>query len=123
MSTLAVTCAQNQRQKHHTNLKHLLQQTIAHQISDEMLKNLKKSLCFSSNLRTKSMMKYTSYKNLGNLLRQLLSCKISYKTQSNNLKNLPSSTVTAFEVYRKQENVVKDLLPQSRCTHKINDKM
>ena len=84
-------------------------------------KNLKESQCFS-NLRTKSMIKYTSYKNLRNLLRQLLSCKISYKIQLKNLKYLSPQSL-ACEVYRKQENEVKDLLPQSRRTRKINDKM
>ena len=69
------------------------------------------------------MIKYTSYKNLRNLLRQLLSCKISYKIQLKNLKYLPPQSLTC-EVYRKQENeVVKDLLPQLRRTRKINDKM
>ena len=85
-----------------------------------LTKNIKKSQCFSSNLRTKSMIKYTSYKNLRNLLRQLLSCKISYKIQLKNLKYLLPQSL-AREVYRKQENEVKDLLPQSR--RKINDKM
>ena len=38
-----VTCAQNQWQKHFTNLKHLLQQSIAHKINVEILKeNYKK---------------------------------------------------------------------------------
>ena len=60
------------------------------------------------------MIKYTPYKNLRNLLRQLLSCKISYKIK------ISASTVTGV---RKQENEVKDLLPQSRRTRKINDKM
>ena len=69
------------------------------------------------------MTKYTSYKNLRNLLRQGLSCKISYKIQLKNLKYLPPQS-PAWEVYRRQENdEVKDLLPQSRCTRKINDKM
>ena len=85
-------------------------------------KNFKKSQCFSSNFRTKSMIKYTSYKNLRNLLRQLLSCKIDYKIQLKNLKYLPPQSL-ACEVYRKQENEVKDLLPQSHRTRKINDKM
>ena len=68
------------------------------------------------------MIKYTSYKNLRNLLRQLLSCKISYKIQLKNLKYLPPQSL-ACEVYRKQENEVKDLLQQPRRTRKINDKM
>ena len=70
---------------------------------------------------TKSMIKYASYKNLRNLLRQLLSWKISYKIQLENLKYLPPQSL-ACEVYRKQKNEVKDLLPQSRRTRKINDK-
>ena len=53
-------------------------------------KNINKSQCFSSNLRTKSMIKCTSYRNLRNLVRQLPSCKISYKIQ-----NQPSITSSA----------------------------
>ena len=68
------------------------------------------------------MIKYTFYKNLTNLLRQLLSWKISYEIQLKNLKYLPPQSL-ACEGYRKQEQEVKDLLPESRCTHKINDKM
>ena len=120
ISACAVTCAQNQWQNHYTNLKHLLQLSIAHKINAEILKE--KSQCFSSNLRTKSMIKYISYKNLRNLLRQLLSCKISYKIQLKNSKYLPPQSLE-YEVYRKQENEVKDLLPKSRRTRKINDKM
>ena len=86
------------------------------------LKNNKKFQCFASNLRKKSMLKYTSYKNLRNLLRQLLSCKISYKIRLKNLKYLPRQSL-ACEVYRKQENGVEDLFPQFRRTRKINDKM
>ena len=67
------------------------------------------------------MIKYTSYKNLRNLLRQLLSCKISYKTQLKNLKYLPPQSL-ACEGYRKKENDVKDLLTQS-LTHEIYDEM
>ena len=52
----------------------------------------------------------------------LSSCKISYQIQLKNLKYLPPQSL-ACEVYRKQENEVKDLLPQSRRTRKINDKM
>ena len=52
----------------------------------------------------------------------LSSCKISYQIQLKNLKYLPPQSL-ACEVFRKQENEVKDLLPQSRCTRKINDKM
>ena len=37
ISARAVTCAQNQWQKHHTNLKHLLQQSIAHKFNVEIL--------------------------------------------------------------------------------------
>ena len=48
--------------------------------------------------------------SLRNLLRQLLSCKISSKIQLENLKYLPPQSL-ACEVYRKQENEVKDLLP------------
>ena len=78
-----------------------------------LMKNGKKKYqCFSRKLRTKSMIKYISYKKIGNLLRQLLSCKISYKIQFKNLKYLPPQSPTC-EVYRKQENQVKDLLPQS----------
>ena len=62
-----------------------------------------KSQCFSNNLRTKSMIKYTSYKNVRNLLEQLLSCKISHKIQLKNLEYLPPQSL-ACEVYRKQEN-------------------
>ena len=80
-------------------------------------KNIKKSQCFSSNLRTRSIVKYTSYKNLRNLLRQLLSYKINYERKLKNLKYLPPQSL-AREVYQKQENEVK-----SRRTRKINDKM
>ena len=54
----------------------------------------------------------------------LSSCKISYQIQLKNLKYLPPQSL-ACEVFRKQENElqVKDLLPQSRRTRKINDKM
>ena len=38
------------------------------------------------------------------------------------LKYLPPQSL-ACEVYRKQENEIKDLLPQSRRTRKINVKM
>ena len=38
MSARAVTFAPNQWQKHYTNLKHLLQQSIAHKINVEILK-------------------------------------------------------------------------------------
>ena len=38
------------------------------------------------------------------------------------IKYLPPQSL-ACDVYRKQENEVKDLLPQSRCSRKINDKM
>ena len=117
-------CAQIQWQKHYTNLKHLLHQSIAHKINVETLKEkYKKSLstCPATYVSTKSMIKYTSYKNLRNLLRQLLSCKISYKIQLKNSKYLPPQSL-ACEVYRKQENEVKYLLPQSRSTGKINDK-
>ena len=87
-------------------------------INVEILKEkYKKAQCFSSNLRKKSMIKYISYKNLTNLLRQLLSCKISHKIQLKNLKYLPPQSL-ACEVYRKQENGVKYLLPQSRRTRK-----
>jgi len=47
------------------------------------------------------MIKYTSYKNLRNLLRQLLSFKISYKIQLGNLRYLPPQSL-ACEVYRKK---------------------
>ena len=67
------------------------------------------------------MIKYISYKNLGNLLRQLLSCKISYKIQLKNLKYLPPQSL-ACEVQRKQENEVKDLLTQS-LSDEIYDEM
>ena len=85
----------------------------------QLKKNTKKSLC---NLHTKSIRKYASYKSLRNLLRQLFSCKISNKIQLKNLKYLPPQSL-AYEVYRKQENKVKDLVPQSRRTRKIYDKM
>ena len=67
------------------------------------------------------MIKYTSYKNLRNLLWQMLSSKISYKIQLKNFKYLPPQSL-ACEVDRKQENEENDLLPQSRRTRKINDK-
>ena len=92
-------------------------------INVEILKkNIQKSQCYSSNLRTKSMIKYTSYKNLRNLFRQLNSCKINYKMQLKNLKHLLRQSL-ACEVYRKLENKVEDLLPESRRTCKISDKM
>ena len=95
-----------------------------------MLKYLKKNKkkkfqCFSSTLQTKSIIKYTSNKNLRNLLRHLLSCKISYKVQLKSLKHLPPQSL-AYEVYLKQENEAKGfvtLLPQSHHTRKINDTM
>ena len=100
----------------------LLQPSIAHETNADILKeNIRKSQCFSSNLRTKSMINYTSYKNLRNLLRQLLPCKISYERQLKNLKYLLPQSL-ACEVYRKQGNEVKDLLPHSRRTRKINEK-
>ena len=53
ISARAVTCAQKQWQKHYTNLKHLLQQSIARKINIEILKEkCKKSQCISSNLRS-----------------------------------------------------------------------
>ena len=64
---------------------------------------------------------YTSYKKLRNLLRQLLSCKISHEIQLKNLKYLPPQSL-ACEVYRKQENEVKDLLTQS-LTYEIYDEV
>ena len=48
-------------------------------------KNIKRSQCLANNLRTKSKINYTIYKNLKNLLRQLLSCKITYTMQLKNL--------------------------------------
>ena len=90
-----------------------------------MLKYLKKNIKVSVLLRQPTYEfydKYTSHKNLRNLLRQLLSCTISSKIQLKNLKYLPPQSL-ACEVYRKQENQVKDLFPQSRRTRKINDKM
>ena len=71
-------------------------------------KNINKSQCF--------------FKNLRNLLGQLLSCKISYKIQLKNLKYLPPQSL-ACEVYRKQEHDVNGLLPQSRRTRTINHKL
>ena len=85
-------------------------------------KNMKKSQCFFSNLGTESMIIYTSYKNLRNLLGKLLSCKISYKIQFKKLKYLPPQSL-ACEVYRKQAHEGKGLLPQSRRTRKINHKL
>ena len=64
---------------------------------------------------------YNSYKKLRNLLRQLLSCKISYKIQLKNLKYVPSQSL-ACEVYRKQEHEVKDFLTQS-LTYEIYDEV
>ena len=135
----------NQWQKHYTNLKLLLQQSVAHKINVEILKEkykkfsvLLQQLTFEINDKinlvprvfrlptrrsgrslnqglsstTPSCGKtkdpgnevviiYTSYNNLRNLLRQLLSCKISYKMQLKNLKYLPPQS-PACEVYRKQ---------------------
>ena len=51
-----------------------------------------------------------------------ISAKKGMLLQLKNLKYLPRQSL-AYEVYRKQENEVKDLLPQSRRTRKINDKM
>ena len=63
-----------------------------------------------SDLRTKSMIKYTSYKNLRNLLRQLLSCKSVIKLiHLKDLKYLPPQTLPC-EVYREQENEVNPAL-------------
>ena len=44
VSARAVTCAQDQWQKHYTNLKHLLQQPIAHKINAEILKEKYKKI-------------------------------------------------------------------------------
>ena len=114
ISAHAVTCAENQRQKHYTNLKHLLQQSIAHKVSVEILKEktLKIAMLFHQLTYGINDKIYTSYKKLRNLLRQLLSCKISHEIQLKNLKYLPPQSL-ACEVYRKQENEVKDLLAQS----------
>ena len=85
-------------------------------------KNIKKSQCYSSNFTYEINDKIYFPQEPKNLLRLLLSCKISYKIQAKNLKYLPPQSL-ACEVYRKQENEVKDFLPQSRYTRKINDKM
>ena len=90
-------------EKHYTNHKHLLQQSIAHKISVQILKQKYKKISVLLEQLTKSMIKYTSYKNLGNLLQQLLSCKISYNIQLKNIKYLPPQSL-ACEIYRKQEN-------------------
>ena len=58
ISARAVTCAHNKWQKHYTNLKHLLQQSIAHKIDVEILKE--------------------KYKNISVVLQQL-TCKINVK--------------------------------------------
>ena len=82
MSARVVICAQKQWQKHCTNLKHLLQQSIAHKINVEILKEkYKKISVLLQQLMYEINDKYTSYKNLRNLLRQLLSCKISHQNQ------------------------------------------
>ena len=106
ISARSVTCAQNQWQKHYTNLRHLLQKSIAHKINVEILnrKIIKESPCFSSNLHTKSIIKYASYKNLRNLPRQLLSCKISYK---NALKPSITSSAAVSHVRSLRSNVRK----------------
>ena len=67
-------------------------------------KNIKESPCFSSNLHTKSIIKYASYKNLRNLPRKLLSCKISYK---NALKPSITSSAAASHVRSLKSNVRK----------------
>ena len=46
----------------------------------------------------------------------------NYKMQLKNLKHLLRQSL-ACEVYRKLENKVEDLLPESRRTCKISDKM
>ena len=62
-----------------------------------------------SNLRTTVTDKIYFLQEPKKLLRQLLSCKISYKIQLKNLKYLPPQSL-ACEVYGKQENdEVKDL--------------
>ena len=109
ISACAVTCAQNQWQNHYTNLKHLLQLSIAHKINAEILKE--KSQCFSSNLRTKSMIKYISYKNLRNSLRQLLSCKSVKKIQLKNLNWISASTVTDVRSLSKTRKWSKRFAP------------
>ena len=44
MSARAVTCAHNQRQQHYTNIKHLLQRSIAHKINVEILEEKYKKI-------------------------------------------------------------------------------
>ena len=85
----------------YTKLKHLLQQSVAHKINVEILKEKYKNIPVLLQQLRKSMVKYSSYKNLRNLLLQLLSCKISYKIHLKNLKHLPPHSL-ACEVYRKQ---------------------
>ena len=79
----------------------VLQQSIAHKIYVEILKEKYKNIPVLLQQLRKSMIKYGSYKNLRNLLLQLLSCKISYKIHLKNLKHLPPHSL-ACEVYRKQ---------------------
>ena len=93
-------------------LKHLLQRSIAHKINVEILeeKYKKKSQCFSSNLRTKSMIKYTSYKNLRNLLRQLALLQNQLYSTIKELK-ISASTVTGVRSLSKARKLNKRFAP------------
>ena len=91
ISACAVTCAQNQWRKHSTTLKHLPQQSIVHKIKGEIFNEKYQKISVLLQQPTYSEIndnKYTSYNNLRNLLRQLLSCKNSYKIQLKTLKYL-----------------------------------
>ena len=101
----AVTCAQNQWQKHYNNLRHLLQQSITENKWWNTERKILKSHSASpaTYVRNQWQNIMTSYKNLRNLLPQLISCKICCKIQLKNLNYLPPQSL-ACEVYRKQEN-------------------
>ena len=110
-------------QKHYcnTNLKLPLQQWISHRINVEILKEKwKKITVLLQKLTYEINDKIYFPQELRN--RQLLSCKISYKIQLKNLKYLHPQSLTC-KVYQQQENQIKYLLPQSRRTRKIIDKM
>ena len=61
----------------------------------------------------------TSYKNLRNLLRQLLSCKISYKIQLKNLKYPPPQSL-ACKVHRSQRFAPTAHAARTKSTIKCN---
>ena len=81
------------------------------QLVDQNFVHKNRSFCLTiaKNSNTSPLFKLLSFTNISNM-------------QSKNSKYLPPQSL-ACEVYRKQANEVKDLLPQSHRTRKINDNM